>query len=201
MENCKHGLQEQKQGEQVLRKSAGKRSLWLETKERVLVSWGMTGSTNERKTKRKKAFHSRYFHMIKMQLDSLRWPTSFRLFNIIPNHLLLRVSYLVLSFCVIMSLVYLEFLHVWLWQIPYLHKSRNRVNHEIMKSSLLCSVQYCILRDCGFVLILCVVFTACRMESQIPLSLSSPKTPDVVKRASKPETEDAQSWHNHQQDL
>ena len=54
-----------------------------------------------------------------------------------------------------------------------------------MKSSLLCSVQYCILRDCGFVLILCVVFTACRMESQIPLSLSSPKTPDVVKRASK----------------
>ena len=108
MENCKHGLQEQKQGEQVLRKSAGKRSLWLETKERVLVSWGMTGSTNERKTKRKKAFHSRYFHMIKMQLDSLRWPISFRLFNIIPSHLLLGVSYLVLSFCVIMILCVLR---------------------------------------------------------------------------------------------
>ena len=84
---------------------------------------------------------------------------------------------------------------MWLWQIPYLHRSRNRVNHEIMKSSLLCSVQYCILRDCGFVLILCVVFTACRMESQIPLSLSSPKTPDVVKRASKAQGEEPK-MHN-----
>ena len=58
--------------------------------------------------------------------------------------------------------MYLEFLHVCLWQIPYLHKSRNRVNHEIMKSSLLCSVQYCILRYCGFTVMVCVVFTACR---------------------------------------
>ena len=64
-----------------------------------------------------------------------------------------------------------------------------------MKSSLLCSVQYCILRDCGFVLILCVVFTACRMESQIPLSLSSPKMPDVVKRASKAHGEEPK-MHN-----
>ena len=92
--------------------------------------------------------------------------------------------------------MYLEFLHVWLWQIPYLHRSRNRVNHEIMKSSLLCSVQYCILRDCGFVLILCVVFTACRMESQIPLSLSSPKMPDVVKRASQKAHGEEPKKHN-----